>query len=140
MSAGKILVVDDDHATCDFIVRTLEQEDYITAVANSGAEAVEKARILMPDAITLDVLMPSGNGFEALVEIKKRPDTRSIPIVLVSVLDHQELGFALGAVDYLLKPLEKSALRESLRHADMGKFAKGLAKAIREQKVRLEGR
>src|SRR5947207_476446 len=110
-----ILVVDDDHATCDFIVRTLEQEDYITAVANSGAEAVEKARILMPDAITLDVLMPSGNGFEALVEIKKRPDTRSIPIVLVSVLDHQELGFALGAVDYLLKPLEKSALRESLR-------------------------
>ncbi len=110
-----ILVVDDDHATCDFIVRTLEEEDYITAVANSGAEAVEKARILMPDAITLDVLMPSGNGFEALVELKKRPDTRSIPIVLVSVLDHQELGFALGAVDYLLKPLEKSALRESLR-------------------------
>jgi signal transduction histidine kinase/CheY-like chemotaxis protein len=110
-----ILVVDDDPATCDFIVRTLEAEHYIAVVAGSGAAAVEKARILMPDAITLDVLMPGGNGFEALVELKKRVETRNIPIVLVSVVEHQELGFALGAVDYLLKPVEKAALVESLR-------------------------
>ncbi len=110
-----ILVVDDDHAACDFMVRALEEEDYITVVAHSGAEAVEKARILMPDAITLDILMPGGNGLEALVELKKKPETRHIPIVLVSVLEHQKLGFALGAADYLLKPLEKSRLVESLR-------------------------
>ncbi len=110
-----ILVVDDDHAACDFMVRALEEEDYITVVAHSGAETVEKARILMPDAITLDILMPGGNGLEALVELKKKPETRHIPIVLVSVLEHQKLGFALGAADYLLKPLEKSRLVESLR-------------------------
>jgi signal transduction histidine kinase/CheY-like chemotaxis protein len=110
-----ILVVDDNHATCDFIVRMLEEQDYLTAVANSGEEAVGKARILMPDAITLDVLMPGGNGFEALLELKELPETRNIPIMLVSVLAQQELGFALVAADYLLKPVEKSALMESLR-------------------------
>src|SRR5579859_682519 len=110
-----ILVVDDDHATCDFIVRALDAENYVTAAANSGAEAVEKARILVPDAITLDVLMPGGNGFQALVELKKDSATTSIPILLVSVLDQQELGFALGAAEYLLKPLERSKLVDSLR-------------------------
>ena len=110
-----ILVVDDDHATCDFIVRALDEENYVTIVADSGAEAVEKARILVPDAITLDVLMPGGNGFQALIELKKDPATTGIPILLVSVLDEQELGFALGAADYLLKPLERSKLVDSLR-------------------------
>ena len=84
-------------------------------MAESGAEAVKKAHQLRPDAITLDVLMSGGNGFETLVALKKSPETANIPIIIVSIVDQKQVGFALGAADYLVKPIRKPILLEAIR-------------------------
>jgi CheY-like chemotaxis protein len=84
-------------------------------VASSAAEALEKAEQLRPDAITLDILMPSANGFSTLLSLKTAAQTTPIPIIVVSIVDQPKLGFALGAADYLIKPVEKVALLSTLR-------------------------
>src|ERR1700694_1362434 len=84
-------------------------------MAESGPEAVQKAQQLLPDAIILDVLMPDGNGFETLVALRKTPETARIPIIILSILDQKQVGFALGAADYLIKPIRKSVLLETIR-------------------------
>jgi PAS domain S-box-containing protein len=109
-----ILIVDDEVAARELMASYLESE-YRIAMADSGADAVTKAKELKPDAITLDVLMSGGNGFQALVAMKAEPETANIPIIVVSIVDNKQVGFALGAVDYLIKPINKLALLESLR-------------------------
>src|SRR4029077_4140133 len=89
--------------------------EYRIVMAESGAEVVQKARQLRPDAITLDVLMPGGNGFETLVALRKTPETANIPIIIVSIVDQKQVGFALGAADYLVKPIRKPILLETIR-------------------------
>jgi PAS domain S-box-containing protein len=117
-----ILVVDDELPARELLTSYLESE-YRIAIAESGTEAVRKAQQLLPDAIILDVLMPGGNGFETLVALRKTPETARIPIIILSILDQKQVGFALGAADYLIKPIGKPALlgtirRHVLPHAD----------------------
>jgi PAS domain S-box-containing protein len=109
-----ILIVDDEFPARELIASYLDPE-YRTALAESGAEAVKKAQQLRPDAITLDVLMPGGTGFETLVALRKTPDTANIPIIIVSIVDQKQVGFALGAADYLIKPIRKPVLLETIR-------------------------
>ena len=109
-----ILVVDDEVPARELIASYLEAE-YRIVMAESGAEVVQKARQLRPDAITLDVLMPGGNGFETLVALQKTPETANIPIIIVSIVDQKQVGFALGAADYLVKPIRKPVLLETIR-------------------------
>jgi len=70
-----------------------------------------------PDAILLDVLMPGMDGWETLRLLKQRPETRNIPVVILSVVDDRAFGVSLGAFDYLLKPVEISVLVDSLSRA-----------------------
>jgi CheY-like chemotaxis protein len=63
----------------------------------------------------LDVMMPGGIGFETLEALKQDPETANIPIVIVSVVDERQIGFALGAADYLIKPIRKSVVLETIR-------------------------
>jgi CheY-like chemotaxis protein len=84
-------------------------------LAESGTGVVQKAQQLRPDAITLDVMMPGGTGFETLVALRKTPETANIPIIMVSIVDQKQVGFALGAADYLIKPIRKSVLLETIR-------------------------
>jgi signal transduction histidine kinase/CheY-like chemotaxis protein len=105
-----ILIVDDDGPARELLAGYLEPEGYRIAMASSASEAMEKARQLLPSAITLDVLMPRENGFKILLNLKGNPETAEIPIVMVSVLEQQKTGFALGATDYLVKPVERSVL------------------------------
>ncbi|HUO17777.1 MAG TPA: response regulator [Verrucomicrobiae bacterium] len=112
--APVVLVVDDELPARELLASYLEQE-YRVAMASSGAEAIKKAKELMPDAITLDVLMPRGNGFETLVALRKTPETSGIPIIIVSIVDQKHVGFALGAADYLIKPVRKPELLETVR-------------------------
>jgi PAS domain S-box-containing protein len=109
-----VLIVDDEVAARELMATYLESE-YRIAMANSGADAIKKAKELQPDAITLDVLMSGGDGFQALAALKAAPETTNIPIIVVSIVDNQQVGFALGAVDYLIKPINKQVLMESLR-------------------------
>ncbi len=105
-----ILVVDDEVPARELLASYLEPEGYVISMAGSAAEAVEKAKHLRPDVITLDILMPGGNGFEALLALKSTPETAAIPIIVVSVVDQKGMGFALGAADYLVKPVDRSVL------------------------------
>ena len=109
-----ILIVDDENSARELLASYLEP-DYEIAVAESGLEALQKANQLHPDAITLDVLMAKGGGFEALVALRKSPETAGIPVIILSVVDQKHVGFALGATDYLIKPISKPVLKETIR-------------------------
>jgi CheY-like chemotaxis protein len=110
-----ILIVDDEVPAREILASYLEPEGFRVEIACSAAEAVTKARELRPDAITLDILMPNSNGFEALLSLKSDSDTTNIPIIVVSILDQQKMGFALGAADYLIKPVDKGQLLQTIR-------------------------
>jgi PAS domain S-box-containing protein len=109
-----ILVVDDEIAARELLATYLCPE-YRIAMAESGVDAVRKAKLLFPDAITLDVMMPGSTGFETLTALRQDPETAKIPIVIISVVDQKQVGFALGATDYLIKPIPKSVVLESIR-------------------------
>jgi DNA-binding response OmpR family regulator len=92
-------------------------------IANNAQEALEVARKEKPDAITLDILMPNGNGFGALYELRNSPETAGIPVVVVSVVDQTTLGMALGAAEYLIKPVKKDQLINAIDHHVRKKIA-----------------
>jgi PAS domain S-box-containing protein len=109
-----VLIVDDEIPARELLASYLQSE-YCVAMADSGAEALRKAQELRPDAITLDVLMPGGSGFETLVALRKTPETAKIPVIILSIVDQKRVGFALGAADYLIKPVLKPELLETVR-------------------------
>ena len=103
----KILVVDDDVDVARIIKGHLEKEGYEITIANSGIEAIKKAIELKPDLITLDVLMPNMDGFTVAELLKQNPQTKNIPIVIISVIFEKEKGYRLGISDYITKPLNR---------------------------------
>jgi PAS domain S-box-containing protein len=109
-----VLIVDDESSSRELLASYLEPE-YRLVMAESGIEAIKKAQQLRPDAITLDVLMPGSNGFETLASLRKNPETANIPVIILSIVDQRQVGFALGAADYLIKPVRKPALLEAIR-------------------------
>ncbi|HWO39603.1 MAG TPA: response regulator, partial [Candidatus Acidoferrum sp.] len=111
-----VLIVDDEVPARELLASYLEPE-YRVAMAESGVEAIKEAQRLRPDAITLDVMMPGSDGFETLAELRKNPATADIPVIILSIVDQEQVGFALGAADYLIKPVRKPMLLEAIhRH------------------------
>lgn len=110
-----VLVVEDNPQAAKLLSLYLNQAGYQTLIAQSGSQALELAAQCRPMAITLDLLLPDIDGWEVLTELKAIPRTRHIPVVIVSVLDRQTLGFRLGAADYLVKPVERAELLHALR-------------------------
>jgi PAS domain S-box-containing protein len=110
-----ILVVDDEAIARELLVDYLEPAGYDTIAAASGSEALLLAVERRPDAITLNMLTPGKTGWNTLGELKSRPETSAIPVILVSVIDRKNLGFAMGAAEYLLKPISKDDLLGALR-------------------------
>lgn len=116
--APLILVVDDDPAMVNLLNRTLLREGYRVTTASNGREALALAKELRPRLITLDVMMPSIDGWSVLASLKSDPVTHDIPVVMISIVDDKPLGYSLGAADYLTKPLDRRRLSEVLgRHA-----------------------
>ena len=116
-----VLVVDDDRSTRDIIVRGLVKEGFKVITAATGEDALRLARSQRPDAISLDVLMPGMDGWTVLRSLKADPVTASIPVVVVSMVDDRDIGFALGAADYLTKPVDRERLVTVLRRFRDGK-------------------
>jgi signal transduction histidine kinase/DNA-binding response OmpR family regulator len=110
-----VLVVDDEPATRELIVRGLEKEGFRPLAAASGEEALRLAREHKPDAISLDVVMPGMDGWTVLRALKADPLTAAIPVVMVSMLEDEDAGHALGASDYLTKPFDRQQLASALR-------------------------
>ena len=105
-----VLVVDDDPIALDLLGRTLHEAGMSVVTATDGDEALAMARSIQPAAITLDVLMPGKDGWEVLRQLKADPETQHIPVAMVTMTDDRELGYALGATEFLTKPVERSRL------------------------------
>ncbi|HNQ87719.1 MAG TPA: response regulator [Verrucomicrobiota bacterium] len=101
-----VLVIDDDPAVLDLMRRTLEKEGFRVATARDGGVGLAEAKRLRPVAITLDVLMPGMDGWAVLSRLKADPATADIPVIMMTIVDDRTLGFALGAADYLVKPVD----------------------------------
>jgi DNA-binding response OmpR family regulator len=110
-----ILVIDDDPAIHDILNRFLLKQGFNVVVAGSGAEGLRLAKEIKPDAITLDVMMPGMDGWAVLQALKTDPDTTNIPVVMMSMVDDQNLGYTLGVADYLLKPINRHQLLSVLQ-------------------------
>ena len=113
-TAGTVLVIDDERTTHNLLERELGARGYRVVHAAGGREGLRLAREMRPDAITLDIIMPELDGWAVLRELKADTDLRSIPVVLVTILGDREMGYALGAADYLTKPIDPDALLGAL--------------------------
>jgi CheY-like chemotaxis protein len=109
-----VLAIDDDPNVIYLLRENLTEAGYHVVAAASGSEGLLKARELRPFAITLDILMPHTDGWQVLHELKTDDATRDIPIIVLSVVDQKELGYRLGAFDYLMKPIDREVLLAAL--------------------------
>jgi CheY-like chemotaxis protein len=107
---GTVLVIDDEAAVRDLMQRFLTKEGFRVVVAAGGDEGLRRAREVRPDAITLDVMMPGMDGWAVLSALKADPEIGDIPVIMLTIVDDKNLGYALGATDYLTKPLDRDRL------------------------------
>jgi signal transduction histidine kinase/ActR/RegA family two-component response regulator/putative methionine-R-sulfoxide reductase with GAF domain len=110
-----ILVVDDDRASLDLMSAYLSGFTNRVLRARDGVEALQQCRELHPRAVVLDIRLPKKDGWQVLAELKADPATNAIPVIVASIVDERPRGLALGAADYLLKPVRRDQLVESLR-------------------------
>ncbi len=115
-TASRILVIDDDPTVHDLMRRFLSKEGYEVHVASSGDEGMRLAREIKPDTITLDVMMPGGmDGWAVLSALKSDKELAAIPVIMLTIVDNRNLGFALGASEYIPKPIDRDLLTSALR-------------------------
>lgn len=110
-----VLAVDDDPIVHDLLRRQLAKSGFRLASALTGDDGLRLAQELRPDAIVLDVMMPSTDGWTVLAALKADIATAQIPVVLLTMVDNRQLGFALGASGFLTKPVERDDLVATLR-------------------------
>ena len=110
-----VLVIDDDPIQRDLMKRFLEKEGFIAQAASSGEQGLALAKRLKPLVITLDVMMPDMDGWHVLNELKNDPELGDIPVIMLTMVDDKSRGYALGAADYMTKPVDRSSLSNVLR-------------------------
>jgi CheY-like chemotaxis protein len=113
-ASGKILVIDDEPTVRDLMRRFLAREGFDVVTAKDGQEGLALARQLHPALITLDVLMPGLDGWSVLQALKADPSLADIPVVMLTIVDEKNKGYALGASDYVTKPIDRERLRALL--------------------------
>jgi putative two-component system response regulator len=137
--AAKILLVDDSTANLQVLRETLDGAGYKLLIAKSGRGALEIVRKATPDLILLDIMMPEMDGYEVCRRLKADPDTRHIPIMFLTAMagsEDEAKGLALGAVDYITKPITPELVRARVRNQlELKRHRDGL-----EQLVRLKTR
>jgi signal transduction histidine kinase/CheY-like chemotaxis protein len=113
------LVVEDDPPAAELLRLYLEGAGCRVEVAWDGEEGFAKACQLQPALITLDLLLPKMDGWDLLVRLKEEPSTREIPVVIASIMEQRGKGFALGAADYLVKPVSREDLMGALQRVSL---------------------
>jgi CheY-like chemotaxis protein len=113
--APTVLVIDDDPRVRELMQRFLGKEGLRMVEAADGKEGLRLARELRPDAITLDVLMPGMDGWAVLSALKAEPTVAEIPVIMITILDEKRVGYALGATEYLTKPIDWKRLTAILQ-------------------------
>ena len=108
--ANTVLVIDDDPNVQDLMRRMLTREGFRVVTASAGEEGLKHAGQLHPDVITLDVMMPSMDGWAVLSALKADPELADIPVIMLTIMDSKNMGYTLGASDYLTKPIDRDRL------------------------------
>ena len=108
------LVIEDAPQAGELLRMYIESAGYRVEIARNGSDAVDMAKRLRPNVITLDLLLPVKDGWQVLKELKRHPLCRHIPVIIVSIIDEKSLGFSLGAVDYFVKPVNRDDLIQAL--------------------------
>jgi signal transduction histidine kinase/CheY-like chemotaxis protein len=114
-SSLTVLVIDDDVDMLDMLQRFLQKEGFQVTTASSGVEGLRLARELHPAAITLDVLMPHVDGWKVLKTLKSEPETKDIPVVMITLLQDKSMGLSLGALEFMTKPINRHRLVQILK-------------------------
>jgi DNA-binding response OmpR family regulator len=110
-----VLVIDDDRHAVNLLTHYLTEAGYAVVTATDGEQAVRIAKEVEPHAITLDIILKKKDGWQVLRELKDQPETRDIPVIVVSITEDRETGFAMGALDWFVKPIDKRQLIDSIR-------------------------
>jgi signal transduction histidine kinase/DNA-binding response OmpR family regulator len=110
-----ILVIDDDKTVHDVLSHQLSRKGFHVVTVNSGQAGLDMARKLKPALITLDIMMPSMDGWSVLAQLKADPELGSIPVIMLSILKNKSLGLSLGASDYLTKPVDRDVLVATIK-------------------------
>jgi len=110
-----VLVIDDDPVVHDLMHRFFDKRGLHMVGAASGEEGLRLAKELRPALITLDVLMPGLDGWAVLTALKADPELAPTPVIMASIVDDKNMGFALGAADYLTKPIDRERLSQLLQ-------------------------
>jgi DNA-binding response OmpR family regulator len=113
--APKILVIEDDRDAALLIQANLASAGYETVMCNRPQDAFKMVAEVKPDVITLDLLMKPSSGWEVLLQLKRDPQTTSIPIIVISIVDQPAIGTTFGADEYLVKPVDKASLLAAVR-------------------------
>lgn len=108
------LIVEDSPQASELLKLHIESAGYRVEIARDGEQAVDMAKRLHPNVITLDLMLPVKDGWQVLKELKQHPLCKQIPIIIVSIVDEKNLGFSLGAVDYFVKPVNKQELLNAI--------------------------
>jgi signal transduction histidine kinase/DNA-binding response OmpR family regulator len=111
---GTVLVIDDEPVVRDLMQRFLTREGFRVLTAANGADGLRIAREQRPDAITLDVIMPGLDGWSVLSTLMSDEALADIPVIMLTIIDDQHTGYALGAADYLTKPIDRTRLIATL--------------------------
>jgi len=117
MSKGKILVVDDEIYIVHILDFSLGMEGYEVVTALDGEQALHKVKSDKPDLVVLDIMMPKLDGYETCKILKTDPETKNIPVILLSAKGRnvdQKMGFQVGADDYITKPFSPRKLVERI--------------------------
>ncbi|HUJ98265.1 MAG TPA: ATP-binding protein [Stellaceae bacterium] len=109
-----VLVVDDDPAVLDLMQRILMKEGFRPVLADDPRKAMALSRAVKPSAVILDVLMPEMNGWEVLRALKADAELEAVPVILLTIVDDRRTGLALGAVEHLVKPIDRDVLLRTL--------------------------
>jgi CheY-like chemotaxis protein len=112
-----VVVVEDDRRSFDLLRAYLEAAGVRVVGARDGEEGLDTVRKLSPAGVILDILLPGIDGWEVLARLKAEPQTAPIPVIVVSLLDERGRGFALGAAEYLVKPVAKEQLLAAIYRA-----------------------
>jgi CheY-like chemotaxis protein len=129
--APLVMVVDDDPASREIIEVALQGSGYRTLAVANGEQAIVEARRLRPDLITLDVFLPTIDGWDVLRLLGSDPSTIGVPVVMVTISSDRQKAFSLGAIEHLVKPITRNDLLSALsRHGFTARLARQAVRVL----------
>jgi signal transduction histidine kinase/CheY-like chemotaxis protein len=105
-----VLIIDDDPMMFDWVKKSLDNKNIRVEFAADGKTGLEMARKIRPKVITLDIILPDMDGWSVLTQLQADPSLADIPIIIISMIDEKRKGYALGALEYMVKPIDKERL------------------------------